>query len=337
MVVRGEAGIGKTRLARRWLAGDPVRDARLLVGAAHEDVLTPFLPLAAALDGLPGLGDVFTWAPRAADGDRSELSLFLAVTRALMAAASRRPTVLMIDDVQWADQSTIELLSHLVATATHGASARLFVLLTERIGAGTKRVQAALRRLESEPIHRGFILPGLDELELHELVTLRCGQPPGLQLLHALHESTAGNPLLVGIALDQLAQRDLLEVRAGQLVSSVAPGNVLVHPEATDAWQVHLDKVGEPTRRLLELAAVLRDGGSKTEMRAVAGRTTPCPSCAGRRRGPARRRRHELPAPRPCCGRHRRRIGGRRRTGIEVEISARPGRALPRRPHRHAR
>ena len=155
--------------------GRPVRDARLLVGAAHEDVLTPFLPLAAALDGLPGLGDVFTWAPRAADGDRSELSLFLAVTRVLMAAASRRPTVLMIDDVQWADQSTIELLSHLVATATHGASARLFVLLTERIGAGTKRVQAALRRLESEPIHRGFILPGLDELELHELVTLRCG------------------------------------------------------------------------------------------------------------------------------------------------------------------
>src|SRR5687767_7231086 len=94
VVVRGEAGIGKTRLARRWLAGPAVRDARLLLGAAHEDVLTPFLPLAAALDGLPGLGDVFTWTPRPGDGDRAELSLFLAVTRALMAAASRRPTVL---------------------------------------------------------------------------------------------------------------------------------------------------------------------------------------------------------------------------------------------------
>src|SRR6476659_6272548 len=232
--VRGEAGIGKTRLAHRWLAGSALRDARLLVGAAHEDVLMPFLPLAAALDGLPGLGDVFTWTPRVDDGDRAELSLFLAVTRALMAAASRRPTVLMIDDVQWADQSTIELLSHLVATATHFASARLLVLLTERIGAGTSRVQAALRRLESEPIHRGFTLLGLDELEVHELVMLRCGHPPGLQLLHALHEETAGTPLLLGIALDQLIRRDLLRVSAGRLVSSVAPGNVLVHPEATD-------------------------------------------------------------------------------------------------------
>ena len=271
VVVRGEAGVGKTRLARRWLASPMVRDARLLVGAAHEDVLTPFLPMAAALDGLPGLGDVFMWTPRAEDGDRAELSLFLAVTRALMAAASRRPTVLMIDDGHWADQSTLGLLAHLVATATHAASVRLFVLVTERIGGGSKQVQAGLRRLESEPIHRGFTLPGLDELALHEMVTLRCGCPPGPQLLHALHEATAGNPLLVEIAVDQLTQRGLLQVRAGRLLSLVPPGNVLVHPEATDAWQTRLDKVGDPTRSLLEMAAVLGDGGSLVELQAIAG------------------------------------------------------------------
>jgi class 3 adenylate cyclase len=326
VIVRGEAGIGKTRLARRWLTGPAVRDARLLVGAAHEDVLTPFLPLAAALDGLPGVGDVFTWTPRVEDGDRTELSLFLAVTRALMAAVSRRPTVLMIDDVHWADQSTIELLSHLVATATHVASARLFVLLTERIGAGSKRVQAALRRLESEPIHRGFILPGLDELDVHELVRLRNGHPPGLQLLHALHEATAGNPLLVGIALDQLVQRKLLSVRAGRIISSVAPGNVLVHPEATDAWQSRLDKIGEPAQRLLELAAVLGDGGSMAELRAVA-RTDDATMAALLSEagdaglldddGVSYRFHHPLLRRAIVAA-----VGGRRRIGIEAEITA---------------
>jgi class 3 adenylate cyclase/tetratricopeptide (TPR) repeat protein len=327
VVVRGEAGVGKTRLARRWLASEPARNARLLLGAAHEDVLTPFLPLAAALDGLPGLGDVFTWTPRAEHGDRAELSLFLAVTRALMAAAARRPTVLMIDDVHWADQSTMELLAHLVATATHVASARLLVLLTERIGGGTERVQAALRRLESEPTHRGFTLYGLDELELHELVTLRCAAPPSPQLLHALHEATAGNPLLVEIAVDQLAQRGLLDVRAGRLVSSVAPGNVLVHPGATDAWQSRLAKVGEPTRRLLELAAVLGDGGSILELQAITGlddaTTVTLLAEAGDAGlldddGATYRFHHPLLRRAIIAA-----LGGRRRTGIEAEITAR--------------
>ncbi len=327
VIVRGEAGIGKTRLARRWLAREPVRDARLLLGAAHEDVLTPFLPLAAALDALPGLGDVFTWRPRTGDGDRAELSLFLTVTRALMAAAARRPTVLMIDDVQWADQSTMELLSHLVASATHVASARLLVLLIERIGGGTERVQAALRRLESEPIHRGITLPGLGELELHELVTLRCGAPPSPRLLHALHEATAGNPLLVEIAVDQLAQRGVLDVRAGRLVSSVAPGNVLVHPEATDAWDTRLAKVGEPTRRLLELASVLGDGGSVAELQAIAGlddvTTATLLAEAGDAGlldddGATYRFHHPLLRRAMIAA-----LGGRRRVGIEVEITAR--------------
>ncbi len=271
VIVSGEAGIGKTRLVRVWAAGAAAAGTRLLMGAAREDVMTPLLPLATALDRLPGVGDLFTWTPRDEDGDRAELSLYLAVTRAVMAAASRRPTALVLDDVHWADQATIDLLGHLVATADHQTpAARLLVLLTMRPGVASDKVRAAVRRLESEPIHRGISLEGLDELGVLELVARRCGRPPGAQLLRSLHEATGGNPLLVDMAVDELAAKSVLEVRGGRLHTDVPMSSVVLAPDGMEAWRGRLDKISPAARTVLELAALLGDGGSVAELQAVA-------------------------------------------------------------------
>ncbi|HEV2920669.1 MAG TPA: AAA family ATPase, partial [Actinomycetota bacterium] len=124
VLLAGEAGVGKTSLARRALAGAGLevlegvgaQGGTSAVGPVVE-VLRAHLrsqgggplvegPLAAHLALLlPELG------PPAAGGDRA--TLFEAIHQALAAISARRPAALFLDDLQWADDATLELLAAL--------------------------------------------------------------------------------------------------------------------------------------------------------------------------------------------------------------------------------
>ena len=124
ILLAGEAGVGKTTLAQRTLDGS---DLDVLEGMAVQGGTSAFGPIAEALRSylrgagvealtngplathlallLPELG------PPAPTSDRA--TLFEAIRQALVAIARRRPTVLFLDDLQWADDATPELLSAL--------------------------------------------------------------------------------------------------------------------------------------------------------------------------------------------------------------------------------
>jgi predicted ATPase len=97
VLVAGEAGVGKTTLARRVLAGSGLE---VLEGFGAQGGAAAFGPIVAVLL-LPELG------PATPQGDRA--TLFEAVRQALAAIAARRPTALFLDDLQWADDATLEL------------------------------------------------------------------------------------------------------------------------------------------------------------------------------------------------------------------------------------
>jgi hypothetical protein len=126
VLLAGEAGVGKTTLVRRVLAGS---DLTVLEGFATAGGASPFGPLVEALraylrsaDGpliegplaahlallLPELG------PAAAEGDPA--TLFEAIRLAVATIAARHPTALFLDDLQWADDATLELLPALART-----------------------------------------------------------------------------------------------------------------------------------------------------------------------------------------------------------------------------
>jgi DNA-binding CsgD family transcriptional regulator len=124
VLLAGEAGVGKTTLARRWLAGSGLR---VLEGVGVQGGTTAFGPLVEVLRAhlrspeaepladrpltahlarlLPELG------PPAPEGDRA--TLFEAIRAALAAIAAREPAALFLDDLQWADDATLELLGAL--------------------------------------------------------------------------------------------------------------------------------------------------------------------------------------------------------------------------------
>src|SRR5437868_10899125 len=156
--MQGEAGIGKTRLAKEFLAWAEVEGADVLQGRAFETGgRLPYQPVIEALRRrierenapddllsdtwlaelsrlLPELCERYPDLP-APIGDKSVARnrLFEAVARLLQALAARTPLVLFIDDVQWADAASLDVLHYLARRFAESQTPAL-PLLTLRMG-----------------------------------------------------------------------------------------------------------------------------------------------------------------------------------------------------------
>ena len=169
----------------------------------------------------------------------------------------------MLEDAQWADQATIEVIAHVVATLAHEAVFRqlpLMLLVTTPPNAAPNP-RRLLARLAQETIGRSLHLEGLDELGIFALAsTLNGLQPlPSPGLLRFVRDSTGGNPLEIESLVARLDHAGALEARNGEVVTAIDEASALSLD--TDAeLAAKLQVVSEPARQLLLTHALLRDG-----------------------------------------------------------------------------
>ena len=207
-LIAGPAGIGKTRLtgelaerARRH--GATVFTGRCidLVGAS-----LPYFPLvealrplrgSRALDGLPELSRLLhgsSPAPTAfGHGGESQLRLFEEVRTALERLSASAPVVLVLEDLHWADGSTLDLLAYLAHVVRDG---RVLILATWR--QDTVRQDDPLRRLVSG-LRRGgraftLELGPLTRAQLATLVGRMSDAPLPAELVESVCRRAEGNP-----------------------------------------------------------------------------------------------------------------------------------------------
>ncbi len=206
LLVSGEPGIGKSHLVADLMGAAERAGARALVGRCHDGDLAPsFWPWLAPLHTLSAehphqLADA-TLAPllradtATADlGGGGLMRLFDAVAELLERAATARPTVVVLEDVHWADTSSLRLLAHIVDAVS---AERLLVVCTRRTvdapcGPALLDTLASLSRAGAERIR----LEGLGAADISALLDLHLG-PHEADLDPLVEEATAGNPFFV--------------------------------------------------------------------------------------------------------------------------------------------
>jgi DNA-binding SARP family transcriptional activator len=178
LLLAGEAGIGKSRLAARFAADAGAAGATVLYGACEEQTLVPFEP--------------FSEAVGANAFDREEIESRLA------AAAAARPVVLVLDDLHLADRNTLALLARVARGA---AGERLLVIGAYRDAdaVGTPLL-AAIAELRRDCDVERVAVEGLTVEEVAELLE-------GAADPRRIHERTDGNPFFVREVARHLAER----------------------------------------------------------------------------------------------------------------------------------
>jgi tetratricopeptide (TPR) repeat protein len=272
MLIEGEPGIGKSALVRAAVADAPEVGCQVFWGAGDE--LGQALPLLPFLDGLrvrepsanPRREAIVRLLRGEAAADRgTDVSAILAEQLLALVAeqCAVRPTVLVVDDLQWADPASVTLWGRLARSA--GQVPLLLVGMTRLVP--QREDLLALRRMAGGAGRLG--LTGLTGSAVADLVGELAGGRPDGSLLR-LADGAAGNPLYVTELITALTRSSKVTI-TGAGVATLTAGSAPVSLAAAIADR--LGFVTQPVREVLRAAALLGVDFTVTDLAIILNRT----------------------------------------------------------------
>jgi DNA-binding SARP family transcriptional activator len=286
VLVSGEPGIGKSRLAAFAAHRAHADGFAVLWGACSAELAVPYEPWIAVcsqfvehapielLDRhaarhggelarlarelprrLPGAPP-----PESSDSETERFLLFSAVAGALVELAAYRPVCLVLDDLHWADGQSVALLKHAASAADSCALQVIVSFRDSDLGRDhpLSAVLADLRRIEG--VER-IALHGLAVTEVSEVMAAAAGHEldaDALALAGEIASETDGNPFFVGEVLRSLVESGRLLYDEETERWSVDRSAPLGLPESVrDVIGRRVERLGAQTRDVLTLAAVI--------------------------------------------------------------------------------
>jgi ABC-type oligopeptide transport system substrate-binding subunit len=293
-LVEGEAGVGKTRLVEEGMRYIESQGATVLRGRCYEfGGGLPYQPIAEALRGylhapetaisfqsprapalspvwlaelarlLPDLHRLFPDLPeeRAITGEAARQRLFEAMTRFLRAVGDFAPAgCLFLDDLHWADQSTLDLLHYLVR---HLEGASIWIVGAYRPEqAGLSHPLTRLRQgLSRDHRVERLALGPLSDESVRALARSLVGEQAGDILGDFLYRESEGNPFILVETVSDLQEQGALRPQATHdreyMVWTGSRAKATLPASVQDIILQRVGRLSEPAQKLLTLAAVI--------------------------------------------------------------------------------
>lgn len=277
VLLSGPPGIGKSRLAAEFVEETTSAGVTVLLGRSWEaGGAPPYWPWVQAIRGylratdssvlesqlagraiemmamLPELAGLAQAPETIAFGDAAadRFRLFDATSTFLIDVASSEPLVIVIEDLQAADVSSLLLLEFV---GNQIAEAAILIIATYRDVelSPDHPLTAILGQLRRSPAAAEMALGGLDASEVTRFLEATAGSRAASRLSGALHRRTSGNPLFLSEAVRLIT--------AGDSDGSLAMERVAIPAEIRAVLQRRLDDLSVACKDLLETLSVLGD------------------------------------------------------------------------------
>ena len=280
-MLRGEPGIGKTRLLEEFADAAVHRGATVLRGACYDgEWQQPFGPFAEAIVEYarhaspaeltaalgkrvpviariaPALHEVMGDIPEPPplETDAETFRLFDAVAQFLIAVSRTAPLVLILDDLHWADRGVIGMLNHI----SHFAPSHPILVVGAYRDAEVTRshpLAAALAAISRLRNFESLSLRGLTSEEVAELLELIGDQGAPGELVKALTESTEGNPLFIRELLMHLVEEGKILHEGSGWISKISIEDLGIPDGVRQIIDRRLEKLSDDAKRLLSAGA----------------------------------------------------------------------------------
>lgn len=296
LMISGEAGIGKSRLLAEirqqegrdltWLEGRSFAFSRELSYGPFLDLLRRFsgiadedgeakarINLRTRLDEIfPGETDVYPVLAQllsmrldpedastveALAGERYRTRLFSILEEFLLRLAGRKPVIMVLEDVHWADQSSIELVNHLFSVTARASVAIVMISRPKQEATGNwDKLSSALDGFRDRCTE--ITLQPLTDKSSHDLVKILLnGSALPEKLSQAIINKAEGNPFFVEEVLRSLIERGILVSEGTDWKVTELVEMIHVPDTLQGVLLSRIDRLPDVTKRVVQKAAVI--------------------------------------------------------------------------------
>ena len=244
VLISGEPGIGKTRLAQELTVYAQLRGALILEGHFDPESGVPYLGFWEALRNhvrsrppelarkeigsaapeliklVPEVEEIMGTVkpnPPMGEAEAERLRLFDHITQFLLRLAAQSPILFLLDDLHWADEPSLQLL-HFILRNTQQAPVLLVGTYYETELEPARPLYEALVGLNRERLYTRLILSRLPADDVGELLRALLDSPVDDRLVNAIARETDGNPFFVEEVVKSLLEQNALQIEAGRYV-----------------------------------------------------------------------------------------------------------------------
>jgi tetratricopeptide (TPR) repeat protein/transcriptional regulator with XRE-family HTH domain len=292
VLLAGEPGIGKTRLAQEVCVAARDRGFLVATGRSYEPQRTvafyPFLEALSRLHAgapaelqeelprrwpeaehlLPAYDVRLAWAPGGSMDDREDQRIFWHVSAFVQALAARRPVAILLDDLHWADAASVDLLVHL---ARHTRTSPVLLLGTYRQQEVERHsaLEVALRDLGREELAQRVSVGRLAAAGTAALVAASLDAPTvAPRLVTLLHRRTDGNPFFIREVVRALLEQGHLS-RGDGLWEGDRLDEATIPESVRSLIDQRVERLGDEAHEILRWASVLGQAFAFTDLAAM--------------------------------------------------------------------